>query len=230
MQQCHRRLVEKQPRMAPSRIKVTFIRKGLYSFYSFSFCRLRQHSSISNSLNQRICPLVRWSSEQPPVQITNRFRIKTSDPVEIQPAKRRREGMVSYCTSFKTFFHDSNYVIPFRFPFSHRTQHSHLESMWGLIAQKSFSMLHGKSLRVGYDPLCGKISVKIKNMGITEVIYGHFSHISVDEEGNVLPGSSLEFLEYGNAIGDQSSIWLSRRAGNLNINPTLFMSDDTKLF
>lgn len=88
------------------------------------------------------------------------------------------------------------------------------------------SMLHGKVIGVGYDPLLGNF-VKIRH-GNYEVSYGHLSQIWVSKDDEVLPGSELGISgSSGRATGDH--LHLTTKKGEEFINPALFIQIISKL-
>lgn len=88
------------------------------------------------------------------------------------------------------------------------------------------SMLHGKVIGVGYDPLLGNF-IKIRHLNY-EVSYGHLSQIRVSEDDEVLPGSELGISgSSGKATGDH--LHLTIKKGKEYINPTLFIQIISKL-
>ena len=88
------------------------------------------------------------------------------------------------------------------------------------------SMLHGKVIGVGYDPLLGNF-VKIRH-GNYEAVYGHLSQTWVSKDDEVLPGSKLGISgSSGRATGDH--LHLTIRKGAEYINPALFIQMISKL-
>lgn len=141
----------------------------------------------------------------------------------IQTAKKETEVLLS-SPPLDELFMTSNYGYRSD-PFSkEKTFHRGID----LKANRSevYSMLHGKVSKVGYDPLLGNF-VKVQH-GKYESIYGHFSHISVSPEENVLPGSVLGISgSTGKATGDH--LHLTIKKGNEYINPGLFIQMISKL-
>lgn len=91
---------------------------------------------------------------------------------------------------------------------------------------KVFSMLHGKVVSVGNDPLLGKF-IKVKH-GKYESLYGHLSQVFVSPDENVLPGSVLGISgSTGKATGDH--LHLTIKKGNDYINPALFIQMISRL-
>jgi len=89
-----------------------------------------------------------------------------------------------------------------------------------------YSILHGKVVSVGNDPLLGKY-VKVQH-GKYESIYGHLSQVLVSPGDNVLPGSMLGISgSTGKATGDH--LHLTIKKGNEYINPALFIQMISKL-
>lgn len=82
------------------------------------------------------------------------------------------------------------------------------------------SMLHGKVVSVGNDPLLG-IFVKVQH-GTYESIYGHLSQSLVAKGDHVLPGSILGISgSTGRATGDH--LHLSIKKGKEYVNPVFFI-------
>lgn len=91
---------------------------------------------------------------------------------------------------------------------------------------KVFSMLHGKVLKAGFDPLLGNF-IKIKH-GRFESIYGHLSEIVIVPGQNVLPGTFLGVSgSTGKATGDH--LHLSIKQGDQYLNPLLFIQMISKI-
>lgn len=89
------------------------------------------------------------------------------------------------------------------------------------------SMLHGKVIVVGYNPLLGNF-IKVQH-GKYEAVYGHLSQISVSKGYNVLPGSVIGISgSTGKATGDH--LHLTIKKGAEYINPALFIQMLSKLF
>ena len=91
---------------------------------------------------------------------------------------------------------------------------------------KVYSMLHGKVVAVGHDPLLGRF-IKVQH-GNYEAVYGHLSQIWVSKGYNVLPGSVIGISgSTGKATGDH--LHLTIKKGAEYINPTLFIQMLSKL-
>ena len=91
---------------------------------------------------------------------------------------------------------------------------------------KIYSMLHGKVVSVGHDPLLGNF-VEVQH-GKYESLYGHLSQILVSSDENVLPGSVIGISgSTGRATGDH--LHLSIKKGKEYINPSLFIRMISKL-
>lgn len=91
---------------------------------------------------------------------------------------------------------------------------------------KVYSMLHGKVIQTGKDPLLGNY-VKVQH-GKYESVYGHLSRISVVPEELVLPGSVLGISgSTGKATGDH--LHLTIKKGREYINPALFIQMISKI-
>lgn len=89
------------------------------------------------------------------------------------------------------------------------------------------SMLHGKVIGVGYNPLLGNF-IKVQH-GKYETVYGHLSQIWVSKGYNVLPGSVIGISgSTGKATGDH--LHLTIKKGAEYINPALFIQMLSKLF
>lgn len=89
-----------------------------------------------------------------------------------------------------------------------------------------FSMLHGKVIAVGHDPLLGSF-IKVQH-GKYEAVYGHLFQIWVSKGDNVLPGSVIAISgSTGKATGDH--LHLTIKKGAEYINPTLFIQVLSKL-
>lgn len=88
------------------------------------------------------------------------------------------------------------------------------------------SMLRGKVIAAGYNPLLGNF-VKIRH-GKYEAVYGHLSQIHVVKGDHVLPGSLLGISgSTGKATGDH--LHLTIKKGTEYINPSLFIQVLSKL-
>lgn len=88
------------------------------------------------------------------------------------------------------------------------------------------SMLHGKVIGVGYNPLLGNF-IKVQH-GNYEAVYGHLSQIWVTKNESVLPGSVIGISgSTGKATGDH--LHLTIKKGTVYINPTLFIQMLSKL-
>lgn len=91
---------------------------------------------------------------------------------------------------------------------------------------KVYSMLHGKVISVGSDPLLGNF-VKVQH-GKYQSIYGHLSQVLVSPVDNVLPGVLLGISgSTGRATGDH--LHLTIKNGKDYINPVLFIQMISKL-
>jgi len=91
---------------------------------------------------------------------------------------------------------------------------------------KVYSMLHGKVVSVGKDPILGNF-VKVKH-GKYESLYGHLSQVLVSPDENVLPGSVLGVSgNTGRATGDH--LHLTIKKGKEYLNPALFIQIIAKL-
>ncbi|WP_339867078.1 M23 family metallopeptidase [uncultured Algoriphagus sp.] len=91
---------------------------------------------------------------------------------------------------------------------------------------KVYSMLHGKVVSEGNNPLLGNF-VKVQH-GKYESIYGHLSEVLVSPEEHVLPGSVLGISgSTGRATGDH--LHLTIKNGKDYINPVLFIQMISRL-
>lgn len=91
---------------------------------------------------------------------------------------------------------------------------------------KVYSMLHGKVVAVGHDPLLGSF-IKVQH-GNYEAVYGHLSQIWVTKNESVLPGSVIGISgSTGKATGDH--LHLTIKKGTIFINPALFIQMLSKL-
>lgn len=89
-----------------------------------------------------------------------------------------------------------------------------------------FSMLYGKVVAVGHDPLLGNF-VKVRH-GKFEAVFGHLSQIWVSKDDTILPGSEIGISgSSGRATGDH--LHLTIKKGKEYINPTLFIQMLSKL-
>jgi murein DD-endopeptidase MepM/ murein hydrolase activator NlpD len=196
--------------------------KRALSFILFLFVAQAAFPQFNSIEFQKDLPLVNVIQRTASQSITNGSELRLLTQL-IQPAKKEREILLT-APPLDDFFMTSNYGYRSD-PFSNEhTFHRGIDLRTN--RSEVFSMLHGKVIKVGYDPLLGNF-VKIKH-GNYESIYGHFSHISVDEEDNVLPGSVLGISgSTGNAIGDH--LHLTIKKGGNYINPTLFIQMISKL-
>lgn len=91
---------------------------------------------------------------------------------------------------------------------------------------KVYSMLHGKVLKTGFDPLLGNY-IKIQH-GRFESIYGHLSEVFIVPRQNVFPGTFLGISgSTGKATGDH--LHLSIKQGEQYLNPLLFIQMISKI-
>lgn len=91
---------------------------------------------------------------------------------------------------------------------------------------KVYSMLHGKVVLVGNDPLLGNF-IKVKH-GKYESLYAHLSQVFVSPEENVLPGSLIGISgSTGKSTGDH--LHLTIKKGKDYINPALFIQMISRL-
>lgn len=91
---------------------------------------------------------------------------------------------------------------------------------------KVLSMLHGKVVSVGTDPLLGNF-IKVQH-GKYESVYGHLSKVLVSPQESVLPGSVLGVSgSTGKATGDHLHLTIKR--GKEYLNPTLFIQMISKI-
>lgn len=141
----------------------------------------------------------------------------------IQPAKKER-GVVLAFAPLDDFFMTSNFGFRID-PFSKEYKfHRGIDLKTN--RSKVYSMLHGKIVFVGNDPLLGNF-VKVQH-GKYESLYGHLSHILVSAEEKVLPGSVLGISgSTGKATGDH--LHLTIKKGKDYINPALFIQMISKI-
>lgn len=91
---------------------------------------------------------------------------------------------------------------------------------------KVYSMLHGKVLKTGFDPLLGNF-IKIQH-GRFESIYGHLFEVNVEPGQSVIPGTFLGISgSTGKATGDH--LHLSIKLGDQYLNPVLFIQMISKI-
>lgn len=138
-------------------------------------------------------------------------------PKPIQPTKKERGVVLAY-PPLDDFSMTSKYGYRSD-PYS-KEQTFHRGIDLETHRSKVFSMLHGKVVSVGNDPLLGNF-VKIQH-GKYESIYAHLSQVWASTGENVLPGSVLGISgSTGKATGDHLHLTIKR--GKEYVNPVLFI-------
>ncbi|MEB2780777.1 M23 family metallopeptidase [Algoriphagus sp. C2-6-M1] len=141
----------------------------------------------------------------------------------IQSTKKEREVLLA-SPPLEDFFMTSKYGYRSD-PFS-REQTFHRGIDLKTNRSTIYSILHGKVVSVGNDPLLGNF-IKVQH-GKYVSIYGHISQVLVSPEEYVLPGSVLGISgSTGRAAGDH--LHLSIKNGKDYINPVLFIQMISKV-
>ena len=143
---------------------------------------------------------------------------------QLIPSLKKEGDVVLACVPLDDFSMTSNFGFRTD-PFS-KEQKFHRGIDLKTNRSKVYSMLHGKVISVGYDPLLGNF-IKVQH-GKYESIYGHLSQLLVSPGENVLPGSVLGISgSTGKATGDH--LHLTVKKGKDYINPALFIRMISKI-
>lgn len=144
-------------------------------------------------------------------------------PELIQPAKKER-GVALASPPLDDFSMTSNFG--FRSDPISKEHKFHRGIDLKTDSSKVYSMLHGKVISVGFDPLLGNF-IKVQH-GKYESLYGHLSQILVSVDDNVLPWTVLGISgNTGRATGDH--LHLTIKKGEEYIDPSLFIRMISKI-